>query len=336
MNSYGQKPAIGFVEEVPDNAVVVWWTTPTSQSTEMATGFEMDWSFESNRLTMCESNTRVVTMPSGTISDHSTSSGLYTAGMSCQKTITASAGMEITLIFSRMELASSGDCLTVYDSNEADPFQQAAKWCGEMSDNQNPAPGKLVLHSGNAHLVWETYQRTSGAKGFAASWEFTAPSSDSSVPTPMCGGGVLTADTGTLVDMVPGTDDELYYKGMNCRRVIQAPIGSVVRLKVKKWDLPTTYGAGTVTLCRGADVDVGCSSSANSFLAKMNSYGQKPAIGFVEEVPDNAVVVWWTTPTSQSTEMATGFELEWSFDPPCESHHPKTVCCALACCMVWW
>ena len=60
-----------------------------------------------------------------------------------------------------MALDSSSDCLTTHDSDKADPNQRAAKWCGKMpyydsTKQTNPAPDKLVLHSGTALLVWTT------------------------------------------------------------------------------------------------------------------------------------------------------------------------------------
>ena len=235
----------------------------------------------------------------------------------------------VTLEFSRMALLSTSDCLAVYDSDKPDPNQRAAKWCGNMpyASNQqqvNPPPGKLVLHSGTAYLEWTTYQRTTGAKGFSATWAFTARDASASAPTAVCGGGVLTAGTGTLVDTAPeDTDGQLYYKGTNCRRVIQAPLGSVVRLTVRKWTIPTSTGAGAVTLCRGSDVDVACGGKDDpAYLAVMNTYGKAPRVGFVEEIPDRAVVVQWATPYSQYTAMSTGFELDWTFDPPCTFGQP--------------
>jgi len=151
----------------------------------------------------------------------------YAGGLDCSLTISATGTNEVTLSFSRMHLASSGDCLEVYDGATADPNQRAAKWCGTMPYSSagrqlNPVPGELVLHSGSAHLVWTTYRTASNGKGWSASWEFTGKSPGGA--TPICGGGgtaALTSGTGTLVDTLPDSTGALYYQGMSCRRARQ-------------------------------------------------------------------------------------------------------------------
>jgi hypothetical protein len=79
-------------------------------------------------------------------------------------------------MFTRMHFDSSGDCLKVYDSDTADPYQLAAQFCGEFpSSNQPTVPGKLVLHSGKVHFEWTTYRMTRDGAGFSATWSFTEP-----------------------------------------------------------------------------------------------------------------------------------------------------------------
>ena len=131
--------------------------------------------------------------------------GQSKGAQSCTKGITAPVGKEITLEFSRLDLDSSSDCLKIYDSDKADEFQVAAHWCGDMpnSNSKTGTPGKLVLHSGKAYFEWTTY-KTSTPDGFTATWSFTdRPAASATAPSPICGGGVLTAGTGSLVDTFP-------------------------------------------------------------------------------------------------------------------------------------
>lgn len=159
LNTYGNKPAIGFVEVVPSDTLVVEWATPNSQSYTMGTGWELEWSFVSTAVSVCETDSRTLDFDAGTIMDHASTTGTYTGLMDCTKGITAPAGKEITLTFTRMSVDSSSDCLRVYDSDKADPYQLAASFCGDRSSS---GIGPLVLHSGKAFFEWKTYSRTSG------------------------------------------------------------------------------------------------------------------------------------------------------------------------------
>ena len=101
-----------------------------------------------------------------------------------------------------MALADGSDCLAIYDSDKADAYALAARFCGTLpysdynNKQTNPAPKTLVLHSGTAHFVWTTGS-TGAAKGFSAAWAFTTKRSSGN--TAVCGGDVITAATGYSV-----------------------------------------------------------------------------------------------------------------------------------------
>lgn len=173
----------GHIEIFPYSAVTLNWATTKMASYPVSTGWELDWSFDTTIVNVCEASSRVVSFDKGTIMDGSSTSGSYKNARACTKTITAPEGKEITLTFERMSLEDSGDCLEVYDgksapASSASATNLAAEFCGETNTN----PGKLVLHSGSTTLKWNT--GSSGiATGWSASWAFT-PRPGSSTPQP--------------------------------------------------------------------------------------------------------------------------------------------------------
>jgi hypothetical protein len=313
LNSYGRKPKVGAVEVLPTNAVVVEWVVPDGVSYATLSGWELEWSFVSSTVNICEGDERTLTAASGVIIDDASTSGLYAGSVNgCDKVIAAPAGKEIRLEFGRLGLADSSDCLKVYDSDSADQYQVAAEFCGTRPVSTAPTPTSLVLHSGKALLVWTTGSSNSGS-GWSVAWSFTDAVADGR--SAICGGGALSSNRGRLVESKNGGPLQFYH-GTVCRRAIVGPVGSTVDLKVNKFDVSTTQNGGRVSLCRGSDTGVLCRTNDPAFLVDLNSYGNKPSIGQVSGIPTNAVVVQWAVPNGASYAMDYGWELEWSFDPP--------------------